>query len=269
MEHCPSAKLSARRVFLAVISLLLQPIAGGAYYSWDFVAPGLVHIHEMTPEPWDIHVLMIDLDNSNLRLRSVVKNDNMRGDPGEVVSSMARRHKAIAAVNTDFFNMGNDRHEPQGWTMTDGKPQLVPYLTGPIIEGRPALVIPKKGAPRIGFHYRPRPNWHNVASGFPRLIVDGVIVLGPSEVYHPRTAVGITQDSRRLILLTVDGRQSCSRGTSHFETAILLWKYGAWNAMNLDGGGSTTMWVDGEVVNHPSDGRERRVCGALAVLRGR
>jgi exopolysaccharide biosynthesis protein len=81
----------------------------------------------------------------------------------------------------------------------------------------------------------------------------------------PRTAVGLTQDGR-ILLVVVDGRQALSKGMSLLELALFLRELGAVNAMNLDGGGSSEMIVKGRIVNKPSDGKERRVGNALAVV---
>ena len=60
---------------------------------------------------------------------------------------------------------------------------------------------------------------------------------------HPRTAAGVTRDGRTLLLVVVDGRQpGWSIGATLPELASLLIEAGAWTALNLDGGGSTTMW---------------------------
>ena len=61
---------------------------------------------------------------------------------------------------------------------------------------------------------------------------------------HPRTAAGVTF-SGTLVLATVDGRQAFSRGASLTEMASIMLKYGAVEAINLDGGGSTSMVVNG------------------------
>ncbi len=88
---------------------------------------------------------------------------------------------------------------------------------------------------------------------------------------QPRTAVGVSQDKTRLILMTVDGR-SHSVGATHDELAALLSRYGAWDAMHLDGGGSSTMVYkqpDSDeyvVANTPSDGAQRRIINTLGVF---
>lgn len=84
----------------------------------------------------------------------------------------------------------------------------------------------------------------------------------------PRTAVGITAD-KRILLVVVDGRQTNSIGMTLLELALFMQELGAVDAMNLDGGGSSTMVIQDKVVNRPSDGRERRVGNALAIVPAR
>ncbi|MDX2044484.1 MAG: phosphodiester glycosidase family protein [Acidobacteriota bacterium] len=82
---------------------------------------------------------------------------------------------------------------------------------------------------------------------------------------HPRTAIGWTADGK-LILLTVDGRQKLSVGMTMTELAALMLELGCVEAMNLDGGGSSTMVVKNKIVNRPSDATgERAVSDALLV----
>jgi len=112
-------------------------------------------------------------------------------------------------------------------------------------------------------------------AGGPRLLTGGKVTITLAEegmgaafstTRHPRTAVGVTQDSK-LLLVTVDGRQKgLSRGMSLPEMADLLLKFGATDAVNLDGGGSTAMVVRDAVVNSPSEGKERPIADALLVF---
>jgi len=82
----------------------------------------------------------------------------------------------------------------------------------------------------------------------------------------PRTAIGITAD-HRLFLVTVDGRQPHhSIGMTLWELAQFMVQLGCQEAVNLDGGGSTTFVVRGRVVNRPSDGRERPISNIIAVI---
>ena len=82
----------------------------------------------------------------------------------------------------------------------------------------------------------------------------------------PRTAFGVTADDRYL-LVTIDGRRpGYSVGATLSELAWAMREMGAVEALNLDGGGSTTMWLRGRTLGRPSDGRERWVSTALLVL---
>jgi exopolysaccharide biosynthesis protein len=96
-------------------------------------------------------------------------------------------------------------------------------------------------------------------------------------VRHPRTIVGVAARGRRLLLITIDGRQpGYSAGTTNRESAALALALGATEAINLDGGGSTAMAIARirgdsttyELVNKPSDPQgERAVGNALVVVR--
>ncbi|MGH2746845.1 MAG: phosphodiester glycosidase family protein [Actinomycetota bacterium] len=116
--------------------------------------------------------------------------------------------------------------------------------------------------------------WRGVletVGGNPTLIERGRIMVGwsshPFFRRNPRTGIGTTRDGR-VLLVTVDGRQRrYSVGMSLRAFARFFKSQGARWALNLDGGGSTTMVVRGKVRNRPSDGRERPVSSALLVLR--
>ena len=115
--------------------------------------------------------------------------------------------------------------------------------------------------------------------GWPRILKDGRIVANDAptvegtisrnaEMRHPRTAIGFSRDSSTLYLLTVDGRSENSGGMTLIELATMMRRLGAWQAMNFDGGGSTTMVIEGAVVNKPSDTTgEREVGNVLAVIK--
>ena len=82
----------------------------------------------------------------------------------------------------------------------------------------------------------------------------------------PRTGVAVLPN-RHVLLAVVDGRQEASIGATLTEFAELFVKYGAKEAVNFDGGGSSAMVVGGKLQNSPSDGEERRVGSALAVMK--
>ena len=82
----------------------------------------------------------------------------------------------------------------------------------------------------------------------------------------PRTALGITKDGKAL-LVVVDGRSRSSVGYTLLERARFMLEQGAVEAMNLDGGGSSQMIIGSQIVNTPSDGRERRLGAGIAVVK--
>src|SRR5262245_26059146 len=118
-----------------------------------------------------------------------------------------------------------------------------------------------------------------VIGGWPRILRNGenVVAEAPvqegtisrnAEARHPRTVIGFSRDSSMLYLLVVDGRQEASVGMTLTELATLMRRLGAWNAMNFDGGGSSTMVLGGAVVNKPSDNTgEREIGNALVVVK--
>jgi hypothetical protein len=115
----------------------------------------------------------------------------------------------------------------------------------------------------------------DIVGGVSRLLRKGSVALSWeqekasksfAETRHPRTAVARLKDGK-FLMITVDGRQAgVSVGMNLRELAEYLLSLGAIDAMNLDGGGSTTMFVDGKVVNTPSDKEgERKVSDAIVV----
>lgn len=109
-------------------------------------------------------------------------------------------------------------------------------------------------------------------SGNVRLLRKREILVRDDIALHPRTAVGIDRDNGHVLLVAVDGRSRDSAGTTMLGMARLMRQIGAENALNLDGGGSTTMvglnraGDNLRVFNDPSDGRLRRVPNGLTVL---
>ncbi len=128
---------------------------------------------------------------------------------------------------------------------------------------------------RIGEQYFAPDKNTDIVAGVPQLIKNGKIDITWEqeksskafvETRHPRTAVAKMKDGK-FLMITVDGRQpGVSVGMNLNELAEYLLGLGAVDAMNLDGGGSTTMFLDGKVVNKPSDKEgERKVGDAILV----
>ena len=146
-------------------------------------------------------------------------------------------------------------------------------VTGSLLVGRGAgaeqLRALKPGMPaRFALRLAERPRV--AISGDRRLVEDGVVTVRDDREMHPRTAIGVDRDTGQVLVLVVDGRWEHSRGSTMVELANLMLSLGAEDAVNLDGGGSSTMVaarhrVRPRVVNRPSDGFERRVANALEL----
>jgi hypothetical protein len=104
-------------------------------------------------------------------------------------------------------------------------------------------------------------------AGGPILVKDGTMIERDRKpVRHPRTALGFSDEY--FFLVVVDGRQKdLSAGMTLEELSSLMLSLGCKDAMNLDGGGSSTFWLGGEVLNSPSDGRQRSIANGLVLLR--
>ncbi|MFE0153384.1 phosphodiester glycosidase family protein [Nonomuraea sp. NPDC059007] len=140
--------------------------------------------------------------------------------------------------------------------------------------GAVALAALKPGD-KIDVRYTPKPSdggqVETAIGGNYVLVKDGAVQHSTDQAAHPRTAVGFSADGRKMYLLTVDGRQADSRGVTLNELAAMMIELGAHNALNLDGGGSSTMLArepgaaEPQVENSPSDGGERPVPNGLAL----
>ena len=174
-----------------------------------------------------------------------------------------------------------------GWAETGYTDEEVGQLGGPVPAGTVVLSTPPAGAAaadlaalavgdqvNVAWSVATWPGILDTSGGNPTLVRNGRVLSGnvdgttPFHRRNPRTGVGATADGR-LLLVTVDGRQpGHSVGMSLRELAELFVGLGARSAINLDGGGSTTMVLDGTVVNRVSDPQERRVPTAVLVLAG-
>lgn len=252
------------------------------------IAPGVMHrfVHS-NAGPWAIHVLDVDRDACH----SAVAVKGFPGPAGRkktstLLEELDSTGTVLGGVNADFF-------------MPDGRPTGAHVSRGRVLaaaNNRPVLAFDSTGAPHIlrlttvaamdaGDSPAALAPLHplEAVGGRPVVARDSVVVpqvdsgaASFSTSRHPRTAAGIASGGRRLLLVTVDGRQKpYSDGMTLRELANLMLALGARDAINLDGGGSTAMVLKSPVtrglavVNRPSDANgERAVGNALAIVRG-
>ena len=145
---------------------------------------------------------------------------------------------------------------------------------GYVISGPKAKLEPFFMAKKIELDIKMVPQWENIdhiISGGSSIIKDGEVFidvtaqkLGAITGKNPRTAIGYTAHNE-FIMVTVDGREHASVGMTLGELARMMKGFGCINAMNLDGGGSTVMYVQGKVVNNPAQKGGIPISNALTI----
>lgn len=175
----------------------------------------------------------------------------------------------VAGVNADFFNMGTG--EPQGYLIMGG----TVYKEN---SNNPYFAIMNDGSAKIGCGDLDVAETKECVSGNFMLVQNGAITQATYEITekygiidNPRTAVGIKADGS-VVMLVTDGRQApYSYGMTYLQLAETMYALGCTDAINLDGGGSTTFVSTDTETGHlvckdrPSDSIERTVSTALLV----
>ncbi|MCX6334844.1 MAG: phosphodiester glycosidase family protein [Bacteroidia bacterium] len=224
----------------------------------------------------NINILIINLNKRKLALIHNPEN-NVR------TSIQAQEAGAIAAVNGGFFNVKTggsvtylksagripDLDTAKKWLRNSN-------LNGAIMIRSSEDMIIGKTMPNSWFDSHPE--YEDILVTGPLLVEKGTLSNLPNTSLvinkHPRTVAG-TRNSRKIILMTVDGRSAEAEGMTLAELAKMMLLLRCKDAVNLDGGGSTTMWINGKpfsgVVNMPSDNKkfdhegERAVANILVV----
>ncbi|HEX8616393.1 MAG TPA: phosphodiester glycosidase family protein [Thermoanaerobaculia bacterium] len=243
--------------------LLTILLAGAACAAdWEQVSPGVDYQH-ITRGTIDVHITRIDLRNPAIR---VIATDESQS--GLTVTEYAKKTDAIVAINADYFDTAA---RPLG---VAAGPCGAWWKGDPKLERRQGLVAVGKGRAEIQNREMVVRRWMNGAvSGWPALIAgcEPIADLPGSDHFtrapHPRTAAGLSRDGKTMYFVVADGRREGVPGMTLPELAAFMdSELDACAAMNLDGGGSSAMWVRDRIVNRPSDGVERKVGNHLAVV---
>jgi hypothetical protein len=238
------------------------------------------------------YFVRVDLREPEVRLFSSPRManyvPNAAETPGYTVSTFLRTNRLQVAINANYF-------DPQEYYLPAGTPMDISGLSiceGTVVSAQTSaanaatLLVTQDNQARIV-----HTNWPPVATtgiytavaGMYPILVNGVNIgyryLNDSDFVHqvnPRTAIGLSQDHRYLFLLAIDGRQSgYSVGAYDWETAGWLLLAGAYDGINMDGGGSTTLVMQDSTgapvrINKPSavadSGRERTVGSHFGVF---
>jgi hypothetical protein len=249
----------------------------GAEYSFE---------ERTLPRPLRIHRLVLDLTQPSIPLGISAGPDPDGEGPAEVALKAPDRHardaRFLAAINTNAWVMLPDPTtgktpgyvvdgpaDIKGWTSTGTR------LVSPPERGYWSVWQEESG--RIRLHEsaskettsRTEVRW--AISGFRGILQNSKKLVDPSNVLHPRTALGISHEGMRMVWLVVDGRQPMvSEGVSEEELAELMLESGCHDAINLDGGGSSVLVMTDEkgqlrIANRPSGRVPRPVPVMLGI----
>ena len=305
---------------LAVAALLTATACAFAdtqQTSEPFVGVRVTHTQSIEPRQVDMWLVEIDTKAPGISFLVTPSNGNLIGDTKpETTRAFVTRVGAQIGINGSFFSMAaknapsKGQYNVQGLSASKGD-VYSPFAAGftdainfskdnvpTIIQGidkspqRTAELTSAKDPKdkplevNIGFERKPAVPLYNALSGKHRLVKNGKKVANKDPAIHPRTAIGIAKNGK-LLILTVDGREKDrSLGMKLSELADAMIKFGARDAINLDGGGSTTLVMDDpttkandpQVLNLPCDpfpnsketgqihGKERATGNNLAVF---
>lgn len=192
---------------------------------------------------------------------------------GETTSHIAKRNNAVAAINAGGFM-------DHGWTGTGGMPTGFIIHEGKVVYDQKnnediqqdTVAFTEKGMLIVGMHSISQLKELGVKEAVsfgPPLIVNGKPTISRGDGgwgIAPRTAIG-QRETGEVLMLVIDGRSLGSFGATLKDVQDILLNFGAVNAVNLDGGSSTTMFYNGKVINKPSDKLgERTVPSAFLVM---
>lgn len=228
------------------------------------------------------HILVIDTKNAKGLQFMVTPPDDNGVVAARTTSQFLEEYDLQIAINgdgffpwwsrspIDYYPHVGDPVTPNGFAASYGEI----YADG-LQDSRPepTLYITRRGG--LEFNRAPNKIFHAI-SGDRMLVQSGEVTANLDDtVLHPRTAMGLNKNGRWFYIVVVDGRQPFySKGATFQELAEILKDFGAFNAMALDGGGSSTMVIQGEdgepiILNSPVDsyipGRERPVANHFGI----
>jgi len=266
MSWLQRAAALAAALLLAACALV-EPTPASGELPWQQRTPGLAYLAFSPLKDSVVHVLRVDLRSPGIEV--AVSPPAERGRP---MSEMPSAIGSLAGVNASFFRSD---FVPLGWTFSKGEawqPRLETE-TGPFLacDSQPHCELHLHSP----FAEPDAAKWRNVVAGRPWLVDEGRVRTPADDAQcehlcaktHPRTAVGIDAAGRYLYIVAAEGRRPPVLGLTLTQLSAVMLQLGARNALNLDGGGSTTMWLQGRSVaarpfNEPA---MRPVANALLI----
>lgn len=235
-----------------------------------------LHYFSMKGYSMKLFVMEVDLDEPNISVEITTPNNKntfgLQPMTEQAVYENTDKHQVLAGINGDFFNT------------TTGVPNGILYKEGVMIKDFTgtnsnffAVLNNRKGI--VGDNIKleeVRSDIQEGMGGGVRLVRRGILVSQSDETVNPRTCIGVDETGAKIIILEVDGRNyHYSNGMTYEELGQCMLALGAYDALNLDGGGSSTFFIKDKentgnflLRNWPCDngGKERAVANGLVVI---
>jgi hypothetical protein len=218
---------------------------------------GVRYLERTDPGPVRVRAMAVDLCAAGMTIRA-----SRPAEANQVVSAWGSSVEVQAAVNANMWHCG----DLCGVGIGNGE------AFDSVDDGHWGYLSFSLDAVDYPWDYDaipPAAGVEQAVGGHPRIVNAGAPIpefAGNCLERHPRTAAGFSADRQTLYLAVVDGRSGSSVGMTCAQLASLMVGLGAHEAINLDGGGSSTMWLsDRGVVNQPSDGSQRVVRNHLGI----
>jgi len=253
-------KIEKRAFVMALMLLVLvAPVAFAQSGAYDWAQagvplhasyPGVIraYVAVNSPRLMKINCLRIDMHEATLRLLTTGRKTNWVDGSSETMTKRTRdfvsesqsgNRKVVAAINAS------------PWNLTNAGASVAANLTGLAVSrgtlvsswqaNYPSFVVMSNGVPAIIKPSSAPGAMKSAVTGFSQVLSNGA-VLGNTSTLHPRTVIGVSEDARYVFFMTVDGRATMwSQGATENEVGAWLKHFGAYNGINMDGGGSTTM----------------------------
>jgi hypothetical protein len=239
--------------------LVLGFTIASASDTWTNVRPGVDQLVRTQSGPNVIYAVKVDLTLPNVAIRATNGWEN-----AQTTGSFAREVGALVAINGDW----SDAVTPVGLAIGDG------WLWHEHVDGWSYFAcdifkncdVDESASTLFWSQGR---LFNAVGANGARLVEHGAILHFSGSFYetdrHPRSAICLEPDGTTLWMVVVQGRVDWSIGMTWNETSDLMASLGCYDAVMLDGGGSSTLWVDGAPINTPTDGYERSVSNHFAI----
>lgn len=240
--------------------------AADAKQGWTTIHPAISYRRYSPIADSVVHVARINLRDPRIRL--ALSSSPQRG---RTIDQFPEHNDALIAVNASFFSK---TFVPRGMTASEGESwdDATPAADWPLLACDRESHCEIQPLPPATY----RPDWHTVASGIPALLDAGrnvsAALCAPRLKFcndpHPRTAVGLDAKRDTLWIVVTEGRHPPVLGVSIAQLIEILRQLGASDALNLDGGGSSTFSIRGkQLMQRPDNEKELRLIGnALFVL---